>query len=473
MTDEQGWKILKPDLLRKYVSDDFQSRVVGPVEGALAQLRSFALNNLLMTDSPAVTVRVRTFHALLDSATSRLKPSERNDWLHATGQRIGRNFGHELLEFLYTARLLPLSGPAALSAWTTMDAGANWGAFSHHDDGDKTVIRFDNNFLESLSPDTHRYCSFIAGYVHGIAWVLSRAWPRMKADAGEAGQTQIDNPRIPDRVTERQGKFPCEFEITWKPEQLPQANEHFFALLRSMRLNERDSLAPKMRLVAELAFKEKLGADLERKLHVPSMMWAAKQKASIRDSGLDFDSLTRMNEICNKAVHGHPVPLAEEEIEDFLQLLDDTLLILESSDPLGEGAQRELIAKALEREAGAKPMFVVGDVGNGATVVVGSQNVAAASSYGTAQLSIGIADLEGEVRRNLARLERALRSTPMTPPIGQALEVTHEIQRAKKWEPGWLKQKLSVLGELTGGLAAAKELLEKLWGLLKPLIGSP
>ena len=379
---------------------------------------------------------------------------QRTEWLYSTGLDLGRDFGYTLLEFLVNAELLPLSRESILEAWTKLDSGAGWGTFSIRENGERSLLEFRDNFLEIPDPGGHTYCSFIAGYVHGVCWALIRAFPRLLKAAGH--DTQATRVMIPDVIAERPNRAPCEFEITWRQETLGAATDRFFGILEALRGRDLPPIASEIRLVAETAFKTLLGVPFGDKLHLGPILWAAKQKASFKDSGLDFDGLGRMNVICNRSVHGEEPPLTRDEVRDFVAVLDNTLFVLEHLT-LGRSVAGEVAAMAKEREERTGTVIVTGDH---SPVVMDSHSVVVVG-----ELSLSI---EADLKRELARLDRILDRQPPSEEVARAAKISAEIQEAKRWQMEWLKEKLNTLSDVASGLAGAQELIKKIWTIVGP-----
>jgi len=247
----------------------------------------------------------------------------------------------------------------------------------------------------------HHYCAFVAGYVEGVCWVLTRALPRLLTHAGYVGETGSLAAVTPGAVRERLNRRACEFEVEWRAEKHPRAADAYFVLLDSIRSDESRSLALMIRQVAELAFKELLRVEPTEKLHLAAMLSAIRQKRIFLDGDVDFNELRRMNAICNKAVHGQDVVLTGEEVHDFVLLLDDSLWTLERFPGFEELRLEEIRMDALDRERKEGGLSIV-STGDRSAVVVDSDHV----RVDTGDKTVSERDLKVEIDRQLARLDR-------------------------------------------------------------------
>ncbi|GAB6265967.1 MAG: hypothetical protein STSR0001_14130 [Methanothrix sp.] len=309
---------------------NLEAQVSQPIAQALEHLNSFAFNNALLPDVPAITISVDTFYLLIEPF-----PGTTKEAYFSKGIKAGRIFAKRYLNFLRDEIGVPQLVRHLLKGWEFFDNGANWGTFDVYFDEEqkKVTVRLENSFLNrKLENDKHKYCSFMEGYINGFLWICLKYYPRWFRDVTKFNPLNLEPISIRE---EPEGEL-CKFIVDLQEEELVEAFDKIYEIEGLIEAGDLRRIPLEIRLILEIALKLKLGIKEEERIYVPQLLLPFKNL-----KGKNIKNIKKISDIyawSSRDAHFATTYPKEEIIKNFNAiadfLYDLELLNIDAADKL-------------------------------------------------------------------------------------------------------------------------------------------
>lgn len=332
--------------IRKKCSANLEAQVSQPIAQAMEHLESFAFNNALLPDVPAITISVDTFYTLIEPFSGDVK-----EVYKSKGVGAGKIFAKKYIDFLRYEVGVPQSIWHLLKGWAFFDTGANWGTFDVFYDAEqkKVIVTLTNSFLtRKLEKDKHRFCSFMAGYIEGVLWTCLKYYPRWYKDV--LGHIPSNINIAPILVKEEPEGDICRFIVSLQQEELANAFDMLYNIERLIEGRDLRRIPLEIRTVLETALKKKLAINEEERIYVPQLLTPFKALKDKRR--MNIKRITKIYAWASRDAH-LTVTYSKEEILKNLEIVADFLRDLELLE-IDDESKILLRAKALDARAGGE-----------------------------------------------------------------------------------------------------------------------
>lgn len=267
--------------IRAKCSGNLETEVIIPVKNAMKHLRRFAFNNALMPDLPAITISIDTLYTLLE-------PSKSQDFeksIKMKGIVCGQKFAKNYLNFLRLEIGAPKTTQLLLEGWSFFDTGADWGTFDvlYEKEKNSIIITLENSFLlRGLEGGNHIYCNFIMGYIEGVLWAILKYYPRWFKQLTGYSPCYLE----PVKVEEKPEGEICKFFVILKEEELKEAFDIVYDIERFIENDNYRKIPVEIRIMLEMALKQKLNINYEERIYVPQLITPFKKIKEMRGSNI-------------------------------------------------------------------------------------------------------------------------------------------------------------------------------------------
>jgi len=332
--------------IREKCYANLEARVSQPIAQALEHLRSFAFDNALLPDVPAITISVDTFYTLIEPFSGDAKEAYK-----LKGMKAGEIFAKKYIDFLRYEVGVPQSIWHLLKGWAFFDTGANWGTFNilYEEEQKKVIVTLENSFLtRKLEKDKHRFCPFMDGYIEGLLWTCLKYYPRWYKDV--LGHLPSNINIEPIAVKEEPEWDVCRFIVSLQQEELVDAFDRIYGIERLIEGGDLRRIPLEIRTVLEIALKKKLAIKEEERIYVPQLLTPFK---ALKDKGkMSIKKISNIYAWASQDAH-RTVTYSEEEIIKNLGVVADFLQDLELLE-IDEEKRILFRTKALDARAGGE-----------------------------------------------------------------------------------------------------------------------
>jgi len=332
--------------IREKCNANLEGQVCQPISQAIEHLKSFAFNNALIPDVPAITISVNTFHTLIEPISG-----DSNEVYQIRGKEAGKIFAKKYLDFLRFEVGVPESISHLLKGWAFFDTGANWGTFNTIFDENKKQIfvTLENNFLNrNLEKDKHRFCSFIEGYLYGIFVTCLKYYPRWYKNVISSNPPDMNF--FPLSVKEEPEGDICKFIVSLKYEKLVDSFDKIYYIEKLIENGDLRRIPLEIRIVLENALKAKLDINYEERIYVPQLLVPFKESKEKRK--LNIKKILNVYAWTSKDAH-LTTEYAKEEVIKNLDIVSDFIQELEIIE-INEENTKILQNKALDARVGSE-----------------------------------------------------------------------------------------------------------------------
>src|SRR3989344_5586942 len=138
--------------------------IIEPVKKAMDLFASNISTMAFLPDVQRLTIRIETLHDLLDGFRQHLTKDEFNRVLATAGEDAGRQFAHDLIDFLSKHGKLAKNEQVLLNLWQEFDSMAGWGSFAITKTPERIVVEVTDLFItKGLAEEKDRYIAFMEG----------------------------------------------------------------------------------------------------------------------------------------------------------------------------------------------------------------------------------------------------------------------------------------------------------------------
>jgi predicted hydrocarbon binding protein len=341
---ESRTRILKLEEVNKFLEDstatEFAQKAIEPLDNVRQYLEGLKKGRLLPGVAD-VTLRVTTFHAILDAFWR--KTQEKYDGIiQFAGENIGSSFGEELIKFLRENGQLPQNEQVLLRVWGRIDSNAGWGDYDiHFSQTDKNIsIDLKNSiFTRGLTDNRHRHCKFSCGYINGVLWSLLKTYYRWFREEVRPLEPMFEPISVEEILQNDENH--CHFEIKLKEEELQDAFDRLYDAKMAFSQNNLTESAAKLRSSLESAYKQRIGLSMDDRTSLSTLIKACK----VEEVKLPHEKTKDMYNALSRIIHE-----GEPNLEKFKSYLLGTENSLRSLEELHMDENSKACVKNKARE---------------------------------------------------------------------------------------------------------------------------
>ena len=441
--------------IKEATKTEFTEQVVQQLEQALTTIRDTVFQQVLMPNTPAITMRIDSIHIIFQALAS-VKGQDGISLLENIGKRVGKNFACSVEAFLEDNCFVASSPTVLLHVWSMLDKGANWGYFQPRVLPDKVIVSLVNSRLlagdpSNVSPTLH----FMGGYVFGVIWEMYKYHHRRLRETGMAPTSEVLEPMSVSSELERheQGVF----ELALRKEQLEYTWDKVYKIRQLLRRDDLRKIGVEIRTVIESGLKTKIGAPIAEKMEILDLTKAYKKEAVDKRVEFRFDALEELYFLLNPDAHGELI-MSIEEAAEKLAVVEQAMEELEILE-LGQSRKERILVKVRERHdkrqvsisskvTAQRDAFVQINTGDGA------------------QQSIVMEPEEGNIIALLEELERLRERLDLDDPTqaGAKAQIDTAIDECRSGKTSWLEicDRVSAIVRALASVERVREMVELL-----------